>query len=161
VAIEFDLIQQDNQTVVCSFESYTGQLIINWMFLIASIFLPFFAMILISVMLAIFLTLVSFQQRVNSEVISEKLKKRLERDRMYTKSSFFMNLVFILLNLPVSILLFLPNIVKSLYFIFTVFLQFLSYGINFFVILVTNLKFRRSILKIIRKKNQKIQKILK
>jgi hypothetical protein len=93
VAIEFDLIQQDNQTVVCNFESYTGQLIINWMFLIASIFLPFFAMILISLMLAIFLTLVSFQQRVNSEVISEKLKKRSNVHKEIFFFNFKKNLV--------------------------------------------------------------------
>ena len=157
VAVDFDLIQNDNQTLVCNYQSYTGQLIINWMFLIVNTFLPFFTMILINIMLAIFLNIALFQQRANPEIISEKLKKRLERDRIYAKSSFFMNLVFILLNLPLSILLLYPNVLvgNSIYFYFTNYLGFLSYGINFFVILVTNLKFRRSVLKIFRKKKPK------
>jgi len=152
VAVENDLSGQGNNTV-CSLEHYTAQLIIAWMYSISSVNLPFITMILISFMLAIFLTLISFQQRANPEIISEDVKKRLARDRMYTKSSFSMNLVFILLNLPVSIFLFIPDVIfNSTLYIFSLYLQFLSYGINFYVILIMNVKFRTSTWRIIKNK---------
>ncbi len=152
VAVDFDLIQIENKTV-CNYQDYSGQLIINWMYFMASVFLPFLTMILISVTLAIFISIISFQQKANPEIISEKLTKRLARDKMYTKSSFFMNFIFIVLNLPVSILIFYPNVLvgNNILYFSTNYLQFLSYGINFYIIFITNPKFRGSIWKMIRK----------
>jgi len=130
--------------------------IINWMYSISSVYLPFIAMILISVMLAFFLTMISFQQGADPEIIPEKLKKRLARDRIYTKSSFFMNLVFILLNLPISILYFYPGVLLNSYLnVFILHLQILSYGISFYIIIIMNTKFRASLWKILRKKKPK------
>ncbi len=108
-------------------------------------------------MLAFFLTMISFQQGADPEIIPEKLKKRLARDRIYTKSSFFMNLVFILLNLPISILLFYPDVLLNNYilYIFLLHLQFLSFGISFYIIIIMNTKFRASLWKILRKKKPK------
>jgi len=156
LAVEIDLSQQGNYTI-CNVEDYTRQLIINWMYSISSVYLPFIAMILISVMLAFFLTMISFQQGADPEIIPEKLKKRLARDRIYTKSSFFMNLVFILLNLPISILLFYPDVLLNNYilYIFLLHLQFLSYGISLYIIIIMNTKFRASLWKILRKKKPK------
>jgi len=152
LAIEYDVSQQGNYTI-CNFKDYTGQLVINWMYSISSVYLPFIAMILISVMLAFFLTMISFQQGADPEIIPEKLKKRLARDRIYTKSSFFMNLVFILLNLPVSILYFYPGVLLNSYLnVFILHLQILSYGISFYIIIIMNTKFRASLWKILRKK---------
>ena len=104
-------------------------------------------------MLAFFLTMISFQQGADPEIIPEKLKKRLARDRIYTKSSFFMNLVFILLNLPISILYFYPGVLLNSYLnVFILHLQILSYGISFYIIIIMNTKFRASLWKILRKK---------
>ncbi len=45
LAVEIDLSQQGNYTI-CNVEDYTRQLIINWMYSISSVYLPFIAMII-------------------------------------------------------------------------------------------------------------------
>jgi hypothetical protein len=53
-----------------------------------------------------------------------------------------MNLLFILLNLPLSVVLFIPGYFTDDSFIFTFYIYYFSYGVNFYVIFLTNSIFR-------------------
>ena len=69
-----------------------------------------------------------------------------------------MNLLFALLNLPVEIYFFLPyysDTYTSLLYVF-----FISYAINFYILLITNSLFRKEFYSLFYKKKERIQKNL-
>jgi hypothetical protein len=75
----------------------------------------------------------------------------LKRDIRFAISSLSMNLLFVVLNLPLSVLnLLTGQSLTSIYL--TVYLFYLSYGINFYVILITNSIFRNEVFALIKAK---------
>ncbi len=69
-----------------------------------------------------------------------------------------MNLLFALLNLPVEIYFFLPYYSDTYTFLLYIF--FISYAINFYILLITNSLFRNEFYSLFYKKKERIQKNL-
>ncbi len=80
--------------------------------------------------------------------------KRLKRDIKFAISSFSMNLLFIILNLPLSLMnLSIGQSLTDVYL--TVYLFYFSYGCNFYCMLATNSIFRNEFTSLfIRRKKQ-------
>jgi hypothetical protein len=139
----------------CNFNNYEGQLITSYFDLFFRVLLPFILMTFISFLLIIFISFVVKLKTESTELNRDnKVNKRIKRDIRFASSSFGMNLLFIILNLPLTLVLFLPNYFLSItLFLATYYLFYLSYGINFFVIFAVNKTFRKSVKKLFIKKN--------
>ena len=160
-SVDIEIIDNKSNYSICFFNSYENQLITSNMDLINYILIPFFLMILFSLLLigSIFKT----RSRVDINN-SDREHKRLRQDIKVALSLLLMNFIFILLNLPLEISLLLP----SSYYNFDIYVLLsyifnISSAINFYLILLTNSLFRQefySLFKIIRKNNnQQIQMI--
>ena len=112
-------------------------------------------MTFISFLLIIFISFVVKLKTESTELNRDnKVNRRIQRDIRFAFSSFGMNLLFIILNLPLTLVIFLPNYFLSLtLFLATFYLFYLSYGINFFVIFAENKIFRKSVKNLFIKKN--------
>jgi len=112
-------------------------------------------MTFISFLLIIFISFVVKLKTESTELNRDnKVNKRIKSDIRFASSSFGMNLLFIILNLPLTLVLFIPNYFLSItLFLATYYLYYLSYGINFFVIFAVNKTFRKSVKKLFKKKN--------
>ena len=87
--------------------------------------------------------------------------KNIGRDLKYTVTSISLNLVFILLTLPISLANFsvtASNFMSNMVFIFTDYLFFASYGVNFYLFLAFNSKVRREFVSMFRRKRRKVFK---
>jgi hypothetical protein len=137
----------------CNFINYERQLIISYFDLFYRALLPFILMIFISFLLiVIILFVINFKTQIK-DLNTDKVKRRIKRDIRFAFSSFGMNLLFIILNLPLSLVLFLPDYyISNTLFLATFYLYYLSYGINFFVIFAVNKIFRKSVKKLFFKK---------
>ena len=141
-----------NNLTICFFDTYENQLIISNMDLINYILIPFFLMIIFSLLLigSIF----KARRRVGLNN-SDRENRRKKQDIKVAFSLLSMNLLFILLNLPLNVGLLLP----SKYFILDLYVFFsyvfnISSAINFYLILLTNSLFRSEFISLFKKGNQ-------
>jgi hypothetical protein len=69
-----------------------------------------------------------------------------KKDVIFSVTSFLLNLTFILLNLPLSVILFEPNYIYSNdVFLLTFYIYYFSYGCNFYILYCTNSIFRKEL----------------
>jgi hypothetical protein len=139
----------------CNFKNYERQLIISYFDLFNRALLPFILMIFISFLLIIIILFaINFKTQIK-DLNTDKVNRRIKRDIRFVFSSFGMNLLFIILNLPLSLVLFVPDyFISNTLFLATFYLYYLSYGINFFVIFAVNNIFRKSVKKLFIKKRK-------
>jgi len=76
-------------------------------------------------------------------------QNRRKRDIRLAINCLFMNFTFILLQTPTTVVFFLPNAFSGVMFFLTTYLFYMSYGINFYVLLVCNSLFRDEFLKLL------------
>jgi len=127
-----------NQTTLeCSEINYKFQLIASLMDTIHAFLLPFLLMIIFSTLL-----IVSIFKSRSRVFASFNENRNIKRDIIFAISSFSMNLLFIILNLPIIIIEFIPEYSLVDYNFANNFF-YLSYGINFYVLLITNSIFRK------------------
>ena len=158
----FDLINinsSDNTTndttpvYICYFKNDYLQHVSALFDTIHRVILPFLLMIVFSALLVA--TIFRSRRRVANAVSSTNNDmKRLKRDIKFAISSFSMNLLFIILNLPLSLMnLSIGQSLTDVYL--TVYLFYFSYGCNFYCMLLTNSIFRNEFTSLfIRKKKQ-------
>jgi hypothetical protein len=140
----FDLIEissGDNETtfIICSFKNAYLQRVSALVDTIHRVILPFTLMIVFSTLLVVFIC--ESSKRV-AGITKNSTDRRHKHDVKFAISSFSMNLLFILLNLPLSLMnLLIGTPLTSIYL--TVYLFYFSYGVNFYVMFITNSIFRK------------------
>ena len=124
----------NSELLVCDFNSYSGQLISSYLDFINRAVVPYILMFVFSTLLII--SIFKSRNRTRSATQNRYFKK----DVIFSITSFLMNLTFILLNLPLSVVLFLPDIYVNSFdiFLLTFYIYYLSYGCNFYVLYITN-----------------------
>jgi len=138
IIFSFDIVNIDNSTAFCFFNNDQNQIITANMDLANYFILPFFLMLLFSILLIV--AIFKSRSTIDLNNTARQIRQR-RKDIKVSISLLFMNLLFVLLNLPVEINLFLPfdsdtyTIVN--YFYYT------SYAVNFYILLATNSLFRR------------------
>ena len=155
VPLSYDTVTiSNNNTTICFFNNDENQLTVTFMDLIDFILIPFILMIIFSTLLI--LTIFKSRSRVNNSL---KENKRLRKDVKFSISLLSMNLLFILLNLPDEIDLFLPFNNE----IYSTLAQLcnLSFAINFYLILFTNSLFRKEFISLFVKKEAKNQQTIR
>jgi hypothetical protein len=80
-----------------------------------------------------------------------KVKRRIRKDIKFSITSIFLNVVFIILNLPLCVIyLDEDNFDKnSVSYVVSLYLFYTTYAINFYLFLVVNSSFRNEFLKLI------------
>jgi len=137
-----------NETFMqCTYINYELQQVSSYMDVIHRFAIPFTLMIVFSSLLIGSI----FKSRNQVANYTADNGKRLKRDIRFAVSSFSMNLLFMALNLPLSILELTPNF-SLILFNTTLYLFYLSYGVNFYILLITNSIFRAELFEICGKK---------
>lgn len=132
----------ENETIQCNYINTDYQLIISFMDLFNRAIFPFILMISLS--LALIITIFNSRQRVSQGSISER--KTFKKDVKFSISSITLNFVFLLSSLPISLILFFPDYVNvNYYFAYQIFywLFYLCYAANFYIFFFTNSIFRK------------------
>ncbi len=130
--------------------NYEAQLILSVLDLVNREILPGSLMIFFSFMLV--LAVWRSSSRVAHSINDQNRRKR---DVRLAINCFFMNFIFILLQTPVLAAFFLPELIyQNLIFYSVTYIFYLSYGINFFIIVVCNSMFRKEFYKILRKRHR-------
>ncbi len=140
-----------NETILsCTFVNYELQKISSLMDTIHRVVLPFLLMVIFSSLLigSIFIS----RRRVSDSVNENK---RLKRDVRFAISSFSMNLLFMVLNLPLSMVQLFPNY-SNIAYLSTFYLFYFSYGVNFYVLFLTNSIFRKEVCRLFKKKSNNV-----
>jgi len=151
IFFSFDIVNYDNSTI-CFFNNDENQIIIAYMDLANFFLIPFFLMFLFSILLII--SIFKSRSAAHLNNTSREIKKR-QKDIKLSISLLFMNLLFLLLNLPVEINLFLPF--DSDTFTIVNYIYYISYAVNFYVLLVINSLFRKEFYSLFYKKKNRIQ----
>jgi len=82
--------------------------------------------------------------------------KRVKRDAKLALNCILMNSIFIILCMPATVVYYNPNIFsEDFLFLSTLFIFYLSYGINFYILFFFNSLFRKEAYKMICKINLK------
>jgi len=151
VPFSYDIIVVDNNTY-CGFVNDEWQSVISFMDLANCALIPFLLMLFFSILLirAIFKS----RRRIHLNN-SAREKKRLKKDIKFAISSLLMNLLFVILHLPFSSVIFLTF--YDNYDLFNIFyyIYYISYGINFYIIFFTNSLFRTEFFSILFRKTNK------
>ena len=66
-----------------------------------------------------------------------------------------MNLLFMVLNLPLSMVQLFPNY-SNIAYLSTFYLFYFSYGVNFYVLFLTNSIFRKEVCRLFKKKSNNV-----
>lgn len=129
-----------NEKLICDFISSKSRKVLNYYDLILRILIPSILMLLSSFqMISNFFQL---RRRIKQNFLQANNTSRFKRDILFAITSLILNLVFIILNLPFSLILFLPKFFDFDMFLLTFFIYYASYGVNFYLMLLTNSLFR-------------------
>jgi hypothetical protein len=136
----------DDETTNCVFSDENAQMLISYMDLAIRAILPFFIMIFCSVTLIY--SLFKSRQRVVENFLTEE-NQTIHRELRLAVSSISLNIIYIATQLPLSITMFETNF-SDFYYEFTYYIFYLSFAINFYIILATNSLFRSTFFSLFR-----------
>jgi hypothetical protein len=144
-----NLSESTNQTrLTCYFAEFRKiGVILSWMDLANYVLMPFTLMFLCSFLIIFTI----FQSRRNVSR-NQKSNKNLDRDIRFSVTCFVLNLLYLLLNLPLAIILLFPINFSATFFSLTNYLFYLSYAVNFYILLFTNSLIRRQFLELFKGK---------
>lgn len=140
-----NLTESMNETVSCSFEKKSMQYTISYLDMSFRAILPSLYMFVCTVLLLD--TIFKTRKRIVKTFLSEE-SKTFHREIKLTFSSIFLNVVYVLLQLPISIFDIIPAFYTYLSYMFVYYLFFSSYSINFYIILFSNKLFHNEFFKL-------------
>jgi hypothetical protein len=149
----YEILNFENITD-CFISSNEHLLIVIIMDLMNFFFLPFLLMICFSSLLIGYIF--KSRRRVNNSL---RENRNFKKDIKFAISSLSMNFLFILLNLPNEVYFFLAYTNNTIFLTIT-YMYFLSYAINFYLILMTNSLFRKEFFSLFSKKKLQTSKII-
>ena len=142
--VGLDISELDfNETFSCTYITYNYQLIISYMDLFNRCILPFGLMISISI---VFITLIFKSRRRVIQNGSLTENKKFYKDVKLSVSSILFNIYFLISNLPISIVLFIPDYYNFTFlYSLTFWLFYSGYAFNFYIFFFTNSVFRKQV----------------
>ena len=137
--------KSDNQSEYsCNFEDQNAVLLVSYMDLVIRVLVPFFLMLLLSILLTY--SLFESRKRLVENFLAEENQTFYKEIRLAV-SSISLNVIYIFTQLPVSITIFYTGY-SNISYQFSYYLFYLSYAINFYIILPTNSLFRAGFFKL-------------
>ena len=143
------IINGQTSVIVCGFadEDFAIKLI-SYMDLVLRVVLPFFLMIISS--MTLIYSIFKSRLRVVTNFLSEE-NQTFNRELKLAVSSISLNVIYIVTQLPVSITVFGSQYYSNFYYEWSAYLFFVSYALNFYIILATNSLFRSCFFKLLNK----------
>jgi hypothetical protein len=138
VVYNYRLIET-NSTFSCNFNDQYSTELISYMDLANRVILPSILILTFS----IFLSIEVIKSR--SRILSNFLKEENEfffKNISLAISSIILDIIYLVLEIPISIYVFLPNFTQSNGYILSYYLFYLSYAINFYILFISNSLFR-------------------
>ena len=131
-----------NQTdYMCDFVDTHAVNLISYMDLAMRVIIPFSIMFVFSLLLSY--AMFASRKRIVENFLAEENQTFYKEIRLAT-SSICLNLIYIFLQLPVSLTIFYGEYFNNLFYVFTYYLFYLSYAVNFYILLPTNTLFRHT-----------------
>ena len=135
------MVIENNQTntsyITCDFTDVYWQTVLGYLDMTNRVIMPSALMVIFT--LLIILTIFNSRQRVLTNI---RDNKRFKKDVRFSLVSIILNLVYILLSLPVSIIVLFPDYsTNQLYILFNYF-YFAAYMVNFYLMISINRLFR-------------------
>jgi hypothetical protein len=149
VPLFYDL-KDYNNTSTCNFIDTFALELISYMDLSIRVVVPFVLMISLTILLTY--ELFKSRRRIVENFLAEENQTFYKEIRLAFTSICF-NLIYILTQLPISLTIFYSDYFSNLFYIFTYYIFYLSYAINFYIILVTNSLFRTKFIEIFIRSN--------
>ena len=155
IAFEYSIINlagnETNQTdLQCGFTDLNAQIILSWMDLANSVIVPFTLTFSFTCLIAYTI----FRSRARTRAVSTTTENHSRaRDIKFSITCLVLNLIFLVLNLPVTTIAFFPLSFYSFLFSFVFCLLYLSFSVNFYILLATNSLVRHEFLNLFVKKS--------
>jgi hypothetical protein len=133
-------INSSNESLlICGFINSNSDTMLSYMDGIFRAVIPFFLMLLFNLILIY--ALIASRKRIVENFLAEE-NQTFYKEIKFAFSSILMNLIYILTQAPVSITITFDSFSTDLTFQSTVYLFYMSYALNFYIILATNSLFR-------------------
>jgi hypothetical protein len=139
VVYNYTLIRT-NETLICTFNDQYSQQLLSYMDLANLLIFPSTLILIFSILLGIEVI------KSRSRILDNFLKEENEfffKNLSFTISSTVLNIIYLLLVIPISFYSFLPDFTEIYGFIFSYYLFYLTYSINFYVLFISNSLFRK------------------
>jgi len=136
VAINFELVIFENQTI-CNFNYIFWQETYGYIDLTDRVILPFGLMIIFSIL--IIHTIFTSRSRMRSNTRANRI---FRKDVRFSLISVTLNVFFIVFSLPISIILVQPDFRINPFLIFFIFIHYIAYSANFYLLFLANSLFR-------------------
>jgi len=143
--------QNNNKTHIkfeCGFEDTFSLQLISYTDLVIRVLIPFFLMIFSS--LTLMYALFNARLRIVSNFLAEE-NQTFSKEFRLSLTSICLNLIYIVTQLPVSITVFGSQFYSNFYYEWSAYLFYMSYALNFYIILATNSVFRSGFVKLFSK----------
>lgn len=159
-AISFDtMVIDSNQTntsyIICDFTDLYRQTVLGYLDLSNRVIMPSILMVLFTIL--IILAIFYSRKKVSSSIQNNN---RLKKDIRFAILSIILNIVYILLSLPVSIVVLFPDYSTNQLYILVNYLYFAAYMVNFFLMISINSLFRSEFIDIFVPSRISIQRTL-
>jgi hypothetical protein len=129
-----------NETLICTFNDQYSQQLLSYMDLANLLIFPSTLILIFSILLGIEVI------KSRSRILDNFLKEENEfffKNLSFTISSIVLNIIYLLLVIPISFYSFLPDFTEIYGFIFSYYLFYLTYSINFYILFISNSLFRK------------------
>jgi len=139
VVYNFTLLRT-NETLICTFNDQYSQQLISCIDLANLLIFPSTLILIFSILLGVEVI------KSRSRILDNFLKEENEfffKNLSLTISSIVLNIIYLLLVTPISIYSFLPDLTETNGFVFSYYLFYLTYSINFYVLFISNSLFRK------------------
>ena len=131
---ENETIINIEETKSCTIKDSNQVQIISYMYVAEDCIFPYVIMLICTGLMC---------YTIFSSRITANNHGRIKKDLKFTITSISLNLVFILLTLPISLANFSAGFMSDIIFVFTDYLFFSSYGVNFYLFLMFNSAIRK------------------
>ena len=132
----------------CGFEDTFSLQLISYTDLVIRVLIPFFLMIFSS--LTLMYALFNARLRIVANFLAEE-NQTFSKEFRLSLTSICLNLIYIVTQLPVSITVFGSQFYSNFYYEWSAYLFYMSYAMNFYIILATNSLFRSGFVKLFSK----------
>ena len=127
-----------NETLICIYEYQYSQQLISYMDLANLLIFPSTLILIFSILLGI--EVIKSRRRILDNFLKEENEFFFKN---LSLSSIVLNIIYLLLVTPISIYSLLPDYTERNGFVFTYYLFYLTYSINFYILFISNSLFRK------------------
>jgi hypothetical protein len=142
ISFEYSIIDLSNETnatnLVCDFFDSNASLVLSWLDLANYVMMPFILMVIFS-----FLIICTIFQSRRTVFLNRIANRNLNRDIKFSLTCLILNILYLTLNMPNAIINLFSINYSNILFSFTYYLFFLSYAVNFYIVILTNTKIRK------------------